>query len=82
MVGKRKTEKTEKTGPKRHQVAFNDAVTFASATAKSAAEMGTASFKGAQKAVQARPWTTAVLTVTAGALIGGLALICGRSRES
>jgi len=44
--------------------------------------MGTASFKGAQKVVQARPWTTAVLTVGAGALIGGLALLCGRSRES
>ena len=79
MVKKHKTEKTE---PKRHRFACNDAITFASATAKSAAEMGTASFKGAQKVVQARPWTTAVLTVGAGALIGGLALLCGRSRES
>ena len=79
MVSKRKNEKTE---PKRHLAAFNDAVTFASGTAKSVAEMGTASLKGAQKVVQARPWTTAVVTVGLSALIGSLALICGRSRES
>ena len=74
--------KTAETAPKRHEVAFKEAVTFASGTAKSVAEMGTASFKGAQKVVQARPWTTAALTIGVSALIGGLAFICGRSRES
>ena len=79
MVTKRKKEKTE---PKRYLVACNDAIGFACGTAKSVAEKGTASFKGAQKVVQARPWTTAVLTVGVSALIGSLALIFGRSRES
>jgi hypothetical protein len=74
MVRKRKTDKTEKTEPKRHQVAFNDAVTFASATAKSAAEMGTESLDGARKVVRARPLTTAMLTLSVGAIIASLFL--------
>jgi hypothetical protein len=79
MVGKRKNAKTE---PKRVKVAFDEAFSFASDKAKGVAEIGAASLKGAQKVVQARPWTTAVLTVGVSALIGSLALICGRSRES
>jgi len=79
MAMKRKNEKTE---PKRVKVAFSEAITFASEKAKGVAEVGTASLKGAQKVVQARPWTTAAVTVGLSALIGGLAFICGRSRES
>jgi hypothetical protein len=71
MVTKRKNEKTES---KRQRHAFNGAVTFASATAKSAAEMGTDSLNGARNVVRARPLTTAMLTLSVGAIIGGLFL--------
>ena len=76
MVGKRKNGKTE---TKRVKVAFDKAFSFASDKAKSVAEAGTESLESARNVVRARPLTTTVLTLGAGALVGCLAALIPNS---
>ena len=67
--------KNEKTGPKRVKAAFEEAFSFASDKAKNVADVGTESLESARNVVRARPLTTTMLTLGAGALIGGLAAL-------
>ena len=72
MPRKRKSEKIEPT--QGTGGCCSEAISFASDTAESVAELGTDSLEGARKAVRARPLTTAMLTLGAGAIIGTLFL--------
>jgi hypothetical protein len=55
----------------------DNAMKFATDTADSVAQWGAGSVTGARKAVQARPLTTALLSLSAGAVLGALIALCG-----
>ena len=63
-----------------------NAIKFATGSAETVGKWGTDSVTGARKAVQARPLTTALVSVGAGAVFGALIALFGfgkdRSRRS